>query len=136
MKERTFENAIRTIRKLDERTENERASRLQELGVMFWSSVEQPTSQRISDYSTEATMSYVNGCYRSCIFSCSAAVDQIFRHEIIHESKNPEETMKKIRRKPFGKIMPFAENVERMRRFLVGAEQLKNLRNKISSLRI
>jgi len=117
MKERTFEDALRTIRKLDERTENERASRLQEQGVMFWNAVERPTSQRMSDYSIEAAMSYVHGCFRSCIFCCSAAVDQIFRHEIILESKNPEEMMDKLRGKPFGKIFPFAKNVERLQRF-------------------
>jgi len=86
----------------------------------------------MSDYSTEATMSYVNGCFRSCIFCCSAAVDQIFRHEIIHESKNPEETMNKIKEKPFGKIMPFAENVERLQRFLEDARRLNRLRNKVA----
>ena len=118
MKERTFEDALRTIRKLDERTENERASRLQEQGVMFWNAVERPTSQRMSDYSIEAAMSYVHECFRSCIFCCSAAVDQIFRHEIILESKNPEEMMDKLRGKPFGKIFPFARNVERLQRFL------------------
>jgi len=132
MKKRTFEDAVNTIRKLDKRTEKERASRLQELGVMSWSTVERPTSQRISDYSTEASMSYVNGCYRSCIFCCSATVDQIFRHEIILESKNPEEKMAKLRGKPFGTIIRAAKNLERLQPFLSDAQQLNNLRNKVA----
>ena len=99
---------------------------------MFWSAVERPTSQRMSDYSIEAAMSYVHGCFRSCIFCCSAAVDQIFRHEIILESKNPEEMMDKLRGKPFGKIFPFAKNVERLQRFLEDARLLNKLRNKVA----
>jgi len=132
VKERTLEHALHTIKNLDERTLNERASRLKELGVMFWNAFERPTSQRMSDYSTEATMSYVNGCYRSCIFCCSAAVDQIFRHEIILESKNPEEEMVKLRGKPFGIIIHFAENVERLQRFLGDARRLNKLRNNVA----
>jgi len=132
MKERSFEDAIHTIRKLDKKTENERASRLQERGVVFWSAVERPTSQRMSDYSTEAAMNYVNGCYRSCIFCCSAAVDQIFRHEIILGSNNPEETMDQIRGKSFGKILSLAEKVERLQCFLGDARRLNKLRNKIA----
>lgn len=91
MKERTLEDALQTIKKLDDRTLNERATRLKELGIIGYSSVERSTSRRISDYSTEATMSNVDECFRSCIFCCSAAVDQIFRHEIIYKSKNPKE---------------------------------------------
>jgi hypothetical protein len=132
MKDRTYEDALRTIRKLDKRTENERASRLQELGVMFWSSVERSTSRRMDDYSSEASMNYVNGSFRSCIFCCSAAVDQIFRHEIIHKSENPEKKMDKIRGKPFGHIMPFAEKVERLQFFLDDARWLNTLRNTVA----
>ena len=132
MKDRTFEDAIRTIRKLDERTEKERASRLQELGVMFWGSVERPTSHRMSDYSTEATMSYVNGSFRSCIFCCAAAVDQTFRHEIICASKNPEEKFNKLRRKFFGQIIDLAKNTERLQPFLEDACWLNRLRNKLA----
>ena len=132
MKERTFEDAIRTITELDERTAKERASRSQELGVMFSNAVERPTSQRMSDYSAEAIMSYVNGCFRSCIFCCSAAVDQIFRHEIIHESKNPKEEMDKLRGKPFGTIIHCAKNVERLQCFLGDARHLNKLRNNVA----
>ncbi len=132
MKDRTFEDAIDTIKRLDERTENDRASRLQEQGVMFWDAVERPTSQRMSDYSIEAAMNYVNGCYRSCIFCCSAAVDQIFRHEIIYESKNPEAEMDKLRSKPFGTIIRYAKNVDRLQPFLEDARRLNKLRNNVA----
>jgi len=86
----------------------------------------------MSDFRIEAAMSYVNGCFRSCIFCCSAAVDQIFRHEIILASKNPEEMMDKIREEPFGRIMPFAEKVERLQPFLKVARRLNKLRNKVA----
>jgi hypothetical protein len=132
MKDRTYEDAIQTIRKLDKRTENDRASRLRELGVMSWSSVERSTSQRMDDYASEASMNYVNGSYRSCIFCCSAAVDQIFRHEIILDSENPEKTMDKITGKPFGHIMPFAEKTEKLLRFLDDARGLNKLRNNVA----
>ena len=132
MKDRTYEDSIRTIRELDERTEKDRASRLQELGVVSWSSVERSTSPRMDDYASEASINYVNGSFRSSIFCCSAAVDQIFRHEIILDSENPEKKLDKITGKPFGHVMPFAEKTERLHRFLDDARWLNKLRNNVA----
>ena len=40
--------------------------------------------------------------------------------------------MDKLRRKSFGKLFPFAENVERLQRFLRDARQLNKLRNNVA----
>jgi len=134
MKERIFEDARRIIGDLDERTLDERASRLKELGVTHYSSIGRSTSPRMSDYSVEAAKNFVEGCFRSCIFCCAAAVDQTFRHEIIHKSKHPEEKFEKLARSDasFGKIIGYAENIVRLQPFLDDAGWLNKLRNKVA----
>jgi hypothetical protein len=132
MKERTFEEARHIIKNLDKKTLDERSSRLKELGVTHYSSIERSTSQLMSDYNVEAAKNFVEGCFRSCIFCCAAAVDQTFRHEIIHESKNPEEKFDKLKLKTFGQIISCAENIVRLQRFLEDARWLSRLRNKLA----
>jgi len=132
MKERTLEDARLSIKNLDERTLEDRASRLKELGVTRYSLIERSTSQLMSDYSVEAAKNFVEGCFRSCIFCCAAAVDQTFRHEIICASKNPEEKFNKLRRKFFGQIIDLAKNTERLQPFLEDACWLNRLRNKLA----
>jgi hypothetical protein len=132
MKERTLEDARCTIKNLDERTLDDRASRLMELGVTHYSSIERSTSQLMSDYSVEAAKNFVEGCFRSCIFCCAAAVDQTFRHEIIYASKNPEEKFDKLRRKTFGQIIDLAKNTVRLQPFQEDACWLNRLRNKLA----
>ena len=132
MKDRTFEDARRTTRNLDKRTLDERASRLMELGVTQYSSIERRVSQRMSDYSVEATKSFVEGCFRSCIFCCAAAVDQTFRYEVIRESDTPIKERKKLKGKPFGKILKKAKYTERLQPFLEDAKWLNRLRNTVA----
>ena len=132
MKERTFEDARRTIKDLDARTLDERASRLKELGVTELSAIERPMPQRMDDYWREAAKTFVEGCFRSCIFCCAAAVDQTFRHEIILDSKNPREEFEKLRRKTFGPIICRAKNIERLQSFLEDATWLNKLRNTVA----
>lgn len=133
MKERTLEDAKQTLIKLDKRTFDERVMRLKELGIMWLSAVERPSSQRMDDYTQEATKSFIEGCFRSCIFCCAAAVAQTFRHEIIFESKNPKEEFKRIERKTFGPIIDEAKKYERLRPFLEDAKWLNKLRNTIAA---
>ena len=132
MKDRTFEDARRTTRNLDKRTLDERASRLMELGVTQYSSIERRVSQRMSDYSVEATKSFVEGCFRSCIFCCAAAVDQTFRYEVIRESDTPIKERKKLKGKPFGTTLKLAKNKERLQPFLEDACWLNGLRNTVA----
>jgi len=128
MQDRTFEDARRITRGLDERTLYERALRLMELGVTRYSSIERRVSQRMSDYSVEATKSFVEGCFRSCIFCCAAAVDQTFRYEVIRESDTPKKERKKLKGKPFGTTLKLARNNERLQPFLEDACWLNGLR--------
>ena len=128
MQDRTFEDARRITRDLDDRTLDERASRLMELGVTQYSSIEWSLSPRMSDYSVEATKSFIEGCFRSCIFCCAAAVDQIFRYEVIRESDTPIKERKKLKGKPFGTTFKLAKNTERLQSFLEDAYWLNRLR--------
>ena len=132
MKERTFEDARCTIKDLDVKTLDERALRLKGLGVIWLSAIERRLPQRMSDYSEEATKNFIEGCFRSCIFCCAAAVDQTFRHEITLESKNPREEYKKLRDKPFYQITKLAENKVRLQPFCNDAHWLRKLRNKVA----
>ena len=132
-KERTFEDAWRTIRDLDEKTLDERASRLKELGVIRLSAVYRILPQRMDDYDREAAKTFIEGCFRSCIFCCAAAVDITFRHEIILESENPREEYKKIRCEPFYKIIKQAEDEERLQSFCKDAHRLRKLRNTVAA---
>jgi len=132
MKERTFEDARNTIKSLDERTLDERATRLKELGVITLSAIARPLPQRMDDYMSEAGKTFIEGCFRSCIFCCAAAVDQTFRHEIILDSENPSEEHKKLRDEHFYKIIKLAEDKERLRLFCNDAHWLRRLRNTVA----
>jgi len=132
MKERTLEDARLTIKNLDEKTIDDRAIRLKELGVTQYSSINRSISPRMSDYSVEATKSFVEGCFRSCIFCCAAAVDQTFRYELIHESDTPIKERKKLKGKPFGTTLKRAKNKQRLQPFLEDACWLNRLRNTVA----
>jgi hypothetical protein len=131
MKERTFEEARHIIKNLDEKTLDERSLRLKELGVIQYSSFERSTSSRMSDYSVESGKSYVEGCFRSCIFCCAAAIDQAFRHEIIRESNTPKKERKNLKG-TFGPIIKQAKDTERLQPFLEDATWLNGLRNTVA----
>ncbi len=77
------------LREKDSDTLPQRALRLQKLDSLKISSV--PTL-RVFDYIREAKLSYINGCYRSCIICSSNAVEQSFMHKLISASEDWEKT--------------------------------------------
>ncbi len=117
------------IEDFDKRTLERRAQRLQELtpiqtdGRLF-------ASQREWDYAGEASESYINGNYRSTIFCCACAVDQIFKYEYLkvtgHEYKD-------IERCTFGQVIYRCSDVSSLQPYIQQAKTLNNLRNNIAA---
>jgi len=82
MGKRTLEECMEQLKKSDANNLERRAERLQELpviqtdGKLF-------SCQKEWDYAGEASESFVVGNYRSTIFCCACAVDQIIRYEYL-----------------------------------------------------
>lgn len=131
----------------DRESLDRRAERLSEILVEYkpvlHHRVKGPPSRAI-DYRREAESSYVNGNFRSCIFSCAAIVDQVFRHEYVkaHEDKNT--ILKEIRGKKKGKKITFGivinlikqslkdNKYRHMRPFVKKAKMLNEMRNTVA----
>jgi len=130
----SLEEAIERIEKIDTRSREDRAKRLSKLGAYSISLVERPVANLMEEYLKEASYSYVYGNFRSCIFACSAAVDQIFRHEIIHKSNEYKTKIKQIEELSFGRIIGVAreEKIESLRSILNEAGWINEARNRIA----
>jgi len=119
--------------KLDNRTLNERIERLSRLGTYTINIASKPVPNLMGVYQKEAS-SYVNGNYRSCIFSCAAIVDQVFRHEILQTHDDIDSVLELIRGLSFGQIIGKVreEETPRLRPLLKDASWLNEVRNKIA----
>lgn len=133
MRKKSFQEVKELLEDLDSRTLNERAERLTELEPIVINMIERTSSERMDDFIDEASKGYTDGCFRSCIFCCTGAVEHALRHEIIRLSDNPKETRKNIERKRFGEIIKMAESYEQLRSFAEDTRYLRRLRNKIAA---
>lgn len=88
----------------------------------------------MDEYLREASDSYVYGNFRSCIFACSAAIDQIFRHEIVQDSCEYKRKLKQIKKLGLGKIIGLAreEKTESLKPILSDAGWINEARNRIA----
>jgi len=122
------------IENIDERSREERAQRLAKRGAYTISLVDRPVPNLMNEYLKEASYSYVYGNFRCCIFACSAAVDQIFRHEIIQKSQDLEKKLDEIRKLPFGEIIRIAEKegTESLVQIISDAWWINDARNRIA----
>ncbi len=131
MNTRSLEECKKILQKGDNDTLERRAERLKELrqiqtnGRLF-------SSQREWDYAGEASANYINGNYRSAIFCCACAVDQIFRYEYLKMPGNRYEdlerctfgqTIHKCKDKSIIPLLPFMEK----------AELLNKMRNEVAT---
>lgn len=130
MSGKTLEQCKKQLEKSDRETLERRAERLNELaeietnGRLFWSQMEW-------DYSGEAAQSYVVGNYRSAIFCCAGAVDQVFRYECLKMPGNRYEDLgttfgqniKKCRQKGIPSLVPLINK----------AQLLNRMRNEIAA---
>lgn len=131
MNTRSLEECKRILEKLDADTLERRAERLQELSKIE-TDARLFSSQREWDYAGEASDSYISGNYRSAIFCCACAVDQIFRYEYM---KGPGHRHKDIESGPFGQtILKCKEqNITSLSPFIEQAELLRDVRNEVAA---
>lgn len=134
---KSFHEAREILRNLDGKTLEDRAKRLTELETITLGAIDKEISERTSDYLDEAIKAYVEGCYRSCIFCCSCAVEQAFKNEIVLSISNlaeREKTQKHLDKDKIsfdGIIKEASKNVLCIQ-FIKDAKLLKDLRNKIA----
>ena len=122
------------LRKLDEDTLDERAKRRLELQPITTGGQEsQP--QRESGYMAEAASAYINGNYRSAIFCCACAVDQVFRFEYLKVPGNKyEDLWQKRHQLTFGQVIDKCKNqVARLSPFIEKAQLLNRIRNEVAA---
>lgn len=128
MDTKSYEECKQILEKLDASTLNRRIERCQELeGIKTRFSF-----QKEWDYSSEASDCYIDGNYRSAIFCCACAIDQIFRYEYM---KYPENQYKDIKRLTFGKLIKECKDkeVKSLYPFLKKAFLLNNIRNGVAT---
>ena len=130
----SLEGAIERLKKNDNRTLEDRAKRLAELGTYTISLVNRPVANLMNEYLEEASSSYVYGNFRSCIFSCSAVIDQIFRHEIIQNSNDYKGKRKEIDKLGFGQVIGKArkEKIQSLDAILCDAGWVNDARNRVA----
>jgi len=127
--------AEKLIRGLDEKTIDNRAKRLAELEPITLSAIEFELPIRMHNYIDESIKTYIEKCYRSCIFCCSNAVEQAFKKELIFSENNINQrksVQEEIEKMPFGKIIDEGKKIDILSDFINDAEWLKNLRNKVA----
>lgn len=134
MSNNSLEEAKVRIENNDNSTREDRAKRQVELGTYTISLVNRPVANLMDEFLEEASSSYVNGNFRSCIFSCSAAVDQIFRHEIIQSSNDYKGKRKEIEKLTFGQVIGKAreEKTQSLEAILSDAGWVNDARNRVA----
>lgn len=131
MNAKTLEECKRMLEKGDSDTLERRAERLRELR-QIQTNGRLLSSQREWDYAGEASDSYINGNYRSAIFCCACAIDQIFRYEYL---KMPGNRYKDLERCTFGQTIRKCENkgVTSLLPFMGKADLLNKMRNEVAT---
>ena len=131
MNKRTLEQCKEQLQRSDKNTLERRAERLKELEVIH-TDARLFSSQKEGDYAGEASDSYINGNYRSVIFCCACAVDQIFKYEYL---KLPESRCQDIKRCTFGQIIRKCreKGTASLIPYIEKAELLNRMRNEVSA---
>lgn len=132
MNTRSLEECKRILHKSDADTLERRAKRLQEL-KQIQTDVRLFSSQREWDYASEAAENYINASYRSAIFCCACAVDQIFRYEYVKVPGNKYEDLEK--KLTFGHVIRKCKekNVVSLNPFVEQASLLNDIRNDVAT---
>lgn len=128
MNTKSYEECKRILEKLDANTLDRRIERCQELEVIQT----RFSFQKEWDYAGEASDTYIAGNYRSAIFCCACAVDQIFRYEYM---RNPESRYDEIEGLTFGRIIKQCKKkeIESLLPFIKQAFLLNAIRNDVAT---
>lgn len=126
----------------DYKSLEERAKRLEEITSKFvpYDIEKKPPLARLRDYRKDAEISYVNGNFRSCIFSCACIIEQIFRHEYMKIFEDREKALKRIEKVTFGHLISRIEELldcgipklDHLAPFIEKAKTINKIRNKIA----
>ena len=131
MNTKSYEECKQLLEKLDANTLERRTERCQELegiqtdGRLF-------SVQKEWDYAGEASDNYIAGSYRSSIFCCACAVDQVFRYEYM---KLPESNYKNIKGMTSGRVIRECKerNVGSLRPYMQLAFLSNDIRNNVAT---
>lgn len=128
---RSLEECKEILRDLDARTLERRAERLRELENIK-TDARGFSSEREWSYLMEATDVYINGHYRSAIFCCAFAVDQIFRYEYLKTAEGKYDDLENL---TFGRLIRKCERqkVASLCPYIEEAKLLNHLRNKVAT---
>lgn len=131
MHRKTLEERAKQLQESDRRTLERRAQRLTELEAIH-TDARLFHSQREWDYAGEASDGYINGNYRSVIFCCACAVDQMFRYEYL---KMPGSRPEDLKRCTFGQTIRKCrgKSVPALVQFIADAELMNRMRNEVSA---
>jgi hypothetical protein len=131
MGRKTLEECAKQLQKSDKGTLERRAQRLSELEQIHTDAL-LFHSQKEWDYAGEASDSYINGNFRSVIFCCASAMDQIFRFEYLKIPGNRYEDLEKC---TFGQTIRKCKgkSISRLAEFMTAAELLNRMRNEVSA---
>jgi len=139
MADETLDECKELLRLRDSTSLEERAKRLQEIefGAVITDIQGEPPADRLNEYLREAADSYVNGNFRSCIFSSACIVDQVFKHEYVKASTDKKKALEEIKGKTFGKTLRLvcrllSRELCYMKPFIAKATSLNIIRNGIS----
>jgi len=128
-----LENLEKKLKETDFETIVNRALRLQRLSPFKISSM---STLRIMDYCKEAEVSFINGCFRSCIICSAIAVEQALKHTLIFLSEDWEETYWEIeiRKLRFVDVIKKAQNAKivTLNGLVEDAHWLRNVRNEVA----
>lgn len=130
MSRKTLEECKKQLQKSDRGTLERRAQRLKDLEQIY-TDARLFHSQKEWDYADEASESYINGNFRSVIFCCACAVDQIFRYEYL---KTPRSRYEDLEKCTFGQTIHKCKtkDISRLAQFIATAKLLNRMRNEVS----
>lgn len=153
MEKQTSEEAKRIIKSRDERYFKHRVQRLKEFGevagtvkvgeasTVTYNTEKAPPIHYLQSYIEEARESFLGGNFRSCIFCCAAAVEQVVKYELIKSSGDPKAEIKEIENKGLGlgrlvgrlKGRPSGDKrISRLKKFLGSFYWINDARNTIA----
>ncbi|MEM3452670.1 MAG: hypothetical protein QW835_03475 [Candidatus Hadarchaeum sp.] len=127
------EKAKEKLKEWDARRLEDKAIRQVQLGTLIYSSMGKQPPYYLGDLLAEVAESYVEGCFRSCIFLCAEIAEQTIKHELIRNSEDPEETQWRleIEKATFGKLIEEARKLRELKKYADEVQWLNDVRNSI-----
>lgn len=91
------------------------------------------SADSIDPFVREAVEAYVNGLYRSCIFSCATAVNQILVEKLMEEKGHDLYSLSPLREMTFGQVIGEAKKSLTLHDIVEDADWLNRVRNRVAA---